>query len=143
MPTFYLKHDNPAGWNLDDFTQGYLGTAEWLAMAWRGDDSSDSSLTDAERERLRGFTRKAIAEAKRDCKAFQRENRADLATYCLDTGWNMESAGGDLWLSRNGHGAGYFVHGYDPVFRRLQDAASRYGSRECVLYRNRLIFEGG
>ena len=77
MPTFYPEHDNPRGHNLDAFTRGYLGAAEWLARNWQ-DGRDDPDLTRDERSRCRGFTRKAIAEAKRDCKAFQKHNRADL-----------------------------------------------------------------
>lgn len=140
MPTFYPEHDNPRGHNLDPFTQGYLGAAEWLAKVW-AEDRDDDNLTDDERSRCRGFTRKAIAEAKRDCKAFQKTNKADLATYYEISGRDEESAGMDYWLSRNGHGVGYFDRGYDPVFDRLQEMARLDGSRSCVLYRNRLIFE--
>ena len=140
MPTFYPEHDNPSGFDLDSFTRGYLGAAEWLAWAWR-EDGSDSDLTDEERSRCRGFTRKAVSEAKRDCKAFQTANSADLATYYETGGRDEESAGSDYWFSRNGHGAGYFDRGNDPVFDRLQYAARLDGSRSCVLYRNRLIFE--
>lgn len=140
MPTFYPSHDNPAGANLDPFTRGYLGTAEWLAKVWQ-DGREDPDLTSEERDRCRGFTRKAIAEARRDCRAFLKANRADLAEYRELSGRDDESAGTDYWLSRNGHGAGFFDRGHDPVFKRLQESARLDGGRECVLYRNRLIFE--
>lgn len=140
MPTFYPEHDNPRGFDLDAFTRGYLGAAEWLACAWREDDDDDN-LTDDERSRCRGFTREAIAEAKRDCKAFQKAKSADLAAYYELSGRDEESAGTDYWLSRNGHGAGYFDRGYGGPFDRLQERARLDGGRECVLYRNRLVFE--
>jgi len=148
MPTFYPEHANPDGFNLDAFTVGYLSTAEWLAQSLQ-EGRGDPTLTDDERARCRGFTRAAITDAKRDCKAFQRAHKADLAIYYALSGRGEDSAGGDYWLSRNGHGAGFFDRGLDPVFRklqraarrRLQDAARLDGSRECVLYRNRLIFE--
>lgn len=142
MPTFYPEHDNPRGHNLDAFTRGYLGAAEWLARNWQ-DGRDDPDLTRDERSRCRGFTRKAIAEAKRDCKAFQKHNRADLATYYEISGKDEESAGVDYWLSRNGHGAGYSDRGDGGAFDRLQDSARLGGGRECVLYRNRLVFGPG
>ncbi|CAB4162023.1 hypothetical protein UFOVP786_21 [uncultured Caudovirales phage] len=140
MPTFYPEHDNPAGHNLDSFTRGYLGAAEWLAKVW-AEGRDDNDLTDDERARCRGFTRAAIAEAKRDCKAFQKANKADMATYYEISGKDEDHAGLDYWLSRNGHGAGYFDRGDGGAFDRLQEMARLDGARECVLYRNRLVFE--
>jgi len=144
MPEFIPEHADPRGHNLDGFTIGYLGCAEWLARCyWNRDGSErdDYDLTDDERSRLRGFARKAIAEAKADCKAFQKANRADLETYCELSGRDMDSAGMDFFLSRNGHGAGFFDRGNEPVFGRLQEAARVWSSREATLYRNRLIWE--
>lgn len=135
MPEFYPEHANHG----DEFTTGYLGCAEWLAQVWS--DRDDPSLTDMERSYCRGFTRDAIAEARRDCKAFQKANRDDLAQYCELSGRGMESAGNDYWLSRNGHGAGFFDRGNEPVFDRLQEAARLDGEKYCTLRRNQLRFE--
>jgi hypothetical protein len=144
MPEFIPEHASPPGHNLDAFTVGYLECAEWLARCyWNRDGSerNDSDLTDEERSRCRGFTRKAIAEAKADCKAFQKANRGDLATYYEISNRDKSHAGHDFFLSRNGHGAGFFDRGSDPVFHRLQDAARVWSGREAILHRSRLIWE--
>lgn len=135
MPQFHSEHVQN---NLDAFTTGYLECAEWLAQN-RQKERADFSLTAEERTKCRGFTKAAIQEARRVCREFQRENKADLAAYLEK--YAAASAGMDLWLSRNGHGAGFFDRGYEPHFKALQEAAKSLGGRECSLYRNRLVFE--
>lgn len=111
MPQFIPEH-TPAG--LDSFTRGYLEAMEWLLPE------------ETNRDRLRGFTRAAIRKAKADCADFYKSNSADLGIYESESGRDMASAGHDFYLSRNGHGAGYFDRGNHPVFDRLQDAARIY-----------------
>jgi hypothetical protein len=86
------------------------------------------------------YTPKDIAfdlrrESVSDCSDFLMANADDLAYVGehLD-GYTTEKAGHDFWLSRNGHGAGYFdrYHGKHAelcaAFQRLQDAAKVYGT---------------
>lgn len=42
------------------------------------------------------------------------------------------SVGHDFWLSRNGHGAGFFDRGNEDVWDELQDAAKKF--KEVDLY---------
>lgn len=105
----------------DPFLRGYLDAAEWAGIY---DDDEREALRNSTRAR---WTRDSIRNAARDCKAFQAENAADLELYYAE-GYDRERAGMDFYLSRNGHGAGFFDHGIAPVFRRLQEAARVYGS---------------
>lgn len=53
--------------------------------------------------------------------AFQKENGDDI-------GSNSEQAGHDFWLTRNGHGSGFWDGGWpEPAATRLTDAAHAYG----------------
>lgn len=79
------------------------------------------------RDKIRGWTRAAIAKAKQDCEAFQEENAADLEAFCEATGHDTGSAGRDFWLTRNCHGAGFWDRGAGEVGDRLSKAAHRYG----------------
>ncbi len=68
-----------------------------------------------------------ISAAKVDCAKFEAEN-AEL----LEKAGDFEQNGHDFWLSRNGHGSGFFDHDYDENVRDgLQEAARRFG--ECWL----------
>ena len=122
MPQFYPEH-TPS--TVDSFTKGYLDAAEWL-------------LDDLDRSKVRGWTKAAIAKAAVECKAFQGANAADLGLYEESTGRDMSSAGHDFFLTRNGHGAGFWDRGDDACLTRLTDAAKVCGEADPYLWRGRL-----
>ena len=137
MPEFIPNH-TPT--ELDDFTRGYLECAEWLAYVMS--DRPDTSLTDEERDRCRGFTKKAIASAKRVCKDFQDSNADLLTIYYEKLEFNESQAGHDFWLTRNRHGSGFWDRDYRTEARNiliaLTDASHAYGESECEYYRGYL-----
>lgn len=49
----------------------------------------------------------ALASIIADCEAFQRDNGATLAE-AYTRGYDAEQAGRDYWLTRNGHGVGFW-----------------------------------
>src|SRR6266550_971373 len=112
MPQFIAQH-TPRG--LDDFTRGYFEAIEWLLPE------------ETNRDKIRGFTRASIAKAKADCLDFISAYSDDLSEYVEICDRDDSSAGVDFYLSRNGHGAGFFDRGNAPVFERLQKAARNYG----------------
>lgn len=93
---------------LDAFTQGYI---KCLFFTWPEDEGDD----DEESEFVGGITSpdysdlagSALATIMDDCAKFQADNAALLAeAYARD--YSEERAGHDFWLTRNGHGAGYW-----------------------------------
>lgn len=74
-----------------------------------------------------------------DCLTFIEANQADLIAYCEQRSeqWNgpgtgpldgIESyAGHDFWLTRVGHGAGFWDRGLGDLGERLTDASKAYG----------------
>lgn len=66
------------------------------------------------------FAPEAIAQAKADCRAFLRK-AAPLLRPMLDRRL-LKSVGHDLWLTRNGHGAGFWDRGYP---KAVGDALTR------------------
>ncbi len=62
----------------------------------------------------------------RECGEFIDANRADLDSL------SAAQAGHDFWLTRNGHGAGFWDRGLGEVGKRLSKACEPYGS--CDLY---------
>lgn len=130
MPEFVPEHVPSEG---DEFFQGYMKAAEWLL-----DTDSTPEEGGIDRDAIKGWSPAALAEALEDCQAFQESNAADLARYaeCYRPRGEyapIECAGHDFWLSRNGHGVGYFDRGNDPVFGRLQDAAGVWSGRDAYL----------
>jgi hypothetical protein len=111
---------------------GYQACATWSTVPLSAIDS-DRSFDDL---RVCDWTPEADAECRADCERFIRENLAALLRVTDASDYTWERVGHDLWLSRNGHGAGFFgrVRSGDPReddFDALQAAASALG--EVVL----------
>ena len=74
----------------------------------------------------------AEAACRADCESFIRDNLPALLRVTSADGYTWERVGHDLWLSRNGHGAGFFdrvgsTHRHRDDFDALQEAASAWG----------------
>ena len=78
-----------------------------------------------------------------DCEKFQTENEADINQVpdvrCGTDSFGRneysgdECAGHDFWLTRNGHGTGFWDRDYDEAVRdRLTASCKKYG--ECWVY---------
>lgn len=63
-----------------------------------------------------------------DCRAFAAHVKAEGC----DTGEGLESVGHDLWLTRLGHGAGFWDRGAGDLGARLTEAAEALGYRSTV-----------
>lgn len=99
----------------DTFTTDYF-----TAMEWTDCHEDNPELRDAE-----GFSDALSARAETDCAAFQEANAEDLAAYREATGY---TGGVDFWLTRNGHGAGFWDRGLGALGDRLSDASRAYSS---------------
>jgi hypothetical protein len=121
---------------LDDFTTGYLTAAEWTNPAdelLTPDDGEESTTVEAETLEISGWSDRAKEKAIADCKAFQTECATLLELYYSESGRDEESAGNDFWLSRCGHGAGFFDRGDHSCFESLQSAARYYGNLDVYV----------
>ncbi len=70
-----------------------------------------------------------LAQMIEDCEAFQ-ELEAERLNFIYHgtIGYDEAKAGHDFWLSRNGHGAGFFDRGLGIQGQKLQESARIYGS---------------
>lgn len=105
------------------FFTDYLACALWL--------STDDSREDGGDPLHRNFgpddiDATCLANLRAECEDFWRYSAQDLEP--LDAG----QCGHDFWLTRNGHGAGFWDRGLGDVGKRLTDACRSYG--ECDLY---------
>lgn len=164
MPEFFPEHI-PDDVEEDSFLGGYLAAAEWVGLnddqvndwqcrcddEWRTDTgpcrfcgmSCPYDCLPDDRSRIRGWSAEALKTAKEVCEEFQNGNAAALAIYYEESGRGESSAGHDFWLSRNGHGAGFFDRGEHEAFRELQDAAKVYSSQGVTVSRGEMYFEPG
>jgi len=122
---------------LDEMTAAYLECAKWA-------EEPDEQPARA-RWQYSTFTQAAKKQARLDCMKFLRSVAASTIETIEDC--DPSQVGHDLWLSRNGHGAGFFDGNrdqYAPEHRNiLQDLARAMG--ECYIFESRKRFhlEGG
>jgi hypothetical protein len=108
---------------LDLFTRSYIEAALWASS----DEESGRSFQDQGCD-VTDIAQEALASIAKDCRAFQKAEKKDLAQAGDDS-----QNGHDFFLTRNRHGAGYWDRGYGAVGDRLSEAAHVYGSSD--LYR--------
>lgn len=144
MPEFIPTHSGPdvlarVRPPLDEFTTAYLAAAEWLLPEPQSDDSEGPSTDDAT-----GWAPEDLESARTDCAAFQADNAASLAlAYDLDADglvYTPERAGHDLWLTRNGHGVGFWDRGLGEVGDRLTEAAEALGNCDAYVGDDWLLY---
>jgi|TARA_R110002020_G_scaffold320795_1_gene536666 hypothetical protein len=114
-----------------EFLRGYIACALWSST---GDDDRPLDSTHDETD-LAGETLQAMKDA---CTKFMADNGEDLELFGNVMGVGetkpdfSDSAGHDFWLTRNGHGAGFWDRGLGELGDRLSDAATAFG--EAHLY---------
>jgi len=115
---------------VDTVTNSYLEAAVWSSLDHNIVDEHGNSPDLSERYRISDFTDESYDKAKADCKRFLELLKATPCDGCTDLYeaaiWmTCESeVGHDFWLTRNGHGAGFWDGDYD-----------EYGDAICeVLY---------
>ena len=88
----------------DPFVRAYCECAMWSSHD--ESDESGGDPIDAHYD-LADWSDSAKRGAIKDCRAFQ-EKAADLLAEAAERGFDDSSAGHDFWLTRNGHGAGFW-----------------------------------
>lgn len=96
----------------DAFFKAYVECALW-------------SSTDDDGEPLDGHevAPDALKSMREDCEDFCQANKE-----LLDKAGDDSQNGHDFWLTRNGHGAGFWDRGYGKTGARLTEASKVYGS---------------
>jgi len=111
--------------SLDDFTRQYLETALWST----NDESTPAGGVPLdENYDIDDIADETLKQMVKDCEDFQQAEAADLALAYQQRGYDEGSAGHDFWLTREGHGAGFWDRGLGAVGDRLSKASKVYGS---------------
>ena len=106
---------------LDEFTAAYIECALWSSVDFETERplDDDFDITDIHPE--------TFTQMVEDCKYFQ-ESHLDVIED------NLERAGHDFWLTRNGHGAGFWDGGWpDEIGSRLTEASKAYGPMDLFV----------
>lgn len=100
--------------DVEAFARGYVACALWSTHGEDGED--DLQAYDVHPDTL--------VSMRADCEQFIGANCLDL----IKSGMSAESAGYDFWLTRCGHGAGFWDRGLEDVGERLSNAAQAFGN---------------
>ena len=113
----------------DAFLRGYFEAALWSS----NDESDESGGEPLDKNYdVSDISDESVTAMALDCEDFQTANAGLLQRYFEESGRDDEHAGHDFWLTRNGHGTGYWDRGLpDELGESLSDAAKAYG--ECNL----------
>lgn len=99
-----------------EFLENYLEAALWASVDEEGEPLDKNHSTDH-------FSEEAIREATKETNEFIQANINDLEVLQAD----MSQHGHDFWLTRNGHGAGFWDRGYGEIGDRLSRSAESFG----------------
>jgi hypothetical protein len=110
---------------LNEFILGYVTCAIWASI---GDDQQPLDEK-YDTDDIAPETRKVM---EKDCEKFIAENEAALGDYAEIIGSHpeyteSEKAGHDFWLTRNGHGAGFWDRGIGETGDTLTKASEGFG----------------
>lgn len=100
----------------EDFLDSYLDCAVWASCDDEGIPLEDRGYTSWD------FSLNALEQARKDCEGFFEE----MGSTMYETGGDFGDHGQDFWLSRNGHGTGFWDRGYGEVGDKLHKAAKVY-----------------
>jgi hypothetical protein len=117
----------------DAFTQAYIVCALWSSNDEsndRGGDPLDSNYDATD------IAPETLATMVADCARFQAENAIDIdraIAFPSVSYYDTSRAGHDFWLTRNGHGAGFWDRELGEVGARLSDASKAFGSFDLYI----------
>jgi hypothetical protein len=109
----------------------YVECALWSSTTCDEDGNNPESMDHYHKADI---ATECLNEMREDVNAFANDNVADLAG--IDAG----QAGHDFWLTRNGHGAGFWDRGLGDKGDRLTDACRPYGSVDLYVGDDGLVY---
>lgn len=114
---------------LEKFTQAFITVLLWLESDDEGDSLSDfydeSDLSEELKEKIQ-----------KDCKQFFNENYEIMVNASRD----FPQHGHDFYLTRNGHGAGFWDRGYGNLGEILTEKCKSYGEINAYVGDDGLIY---
>jgi hypothetical protein len=108
---------------IEEMTHHYIVAALWSSndeSTPEGGEPLDNNYTPED------LAREAKAQALKDCRKFAKQNAKLLENM------KAEHAGHDFWLTRNGHGCGFWDRDLGEVGNKLTDACKKFGG--CDAY---------
>lgn len=118
--------------HLDVFTRQYIETALWSSTDNTDDDGGEP--LDAN-YRIKDIEQSTLKQMIDDCRKFQTDH-ADLIIN------NLSGAGHDFWLTRNGHGAGFWDGDWpEPAATMLTKSSHTWGEVNLYIDKGKVCAE--
>mgnify|MGYP003403799712 CR=1 FL=1 len=108
--------------DLDTFLEHCIGCALWSSTD-ESDDSGGAPMDD--NYGPEDIAPETLAKMRADCEAFM--TTPEWAEAYAAGLWDLSLGGHDFWLTRNGHGAGFWDRGHGAIGDRLSAAAKAFG----------------
>lgn len=121
--------------SLDTFTRAYIEAALWSSTDNSRPDGGDPLDKNYD---IEDIAQETLAVIVRDCEDFQRKNPIIFTADGYP--FSVAYAGHDFWLTRNGHGAGFWDRGIGAVGEQLTQAAKAYGEFDLYIGDDGLIY---
>lgn len=121
MTTFNVLH-------LNAFIAGYFETLYFAGIATNCDGETVENIAGID------MTEEAREECRQDCARFLdlAGGKVNLAIFGSDD-YDHTQAGRDFWLSRQGHGVGFWDRGLGIVGNDLHDVAKLFGEKHLYI----------
>lgn len=118
----YFNEQRDRWEQLDDFTTAYIECALWST----NDESTPAGGVPLdENYGIEDFAPETLNQIIADCRLFQIQNKADIISA---DSLGFTRAGHDFWLTRNGHGAGFWDGDWpEEIDDRLTEASAAFG----------------
>ena len=117
--------------DLDQFVAEYTNAALWSSP----DDSGEPLDRDHTANDLANETRETFANECRDFLALLESEHLDVSAI------EPRQIAHDFWLTRNGHGAGFWDRGLGELGDKLTSAAMSYGAADLYIGDDGLIYQ--
>jgi hypothetical protein len=116
--------------DINKFLAGYIGAALWSTTDCRDEEGNETYTLDDEFDSVSDACKASMLS---DCEDFINANRETLEAFKDATGREDEYLGHDFWLTREGHGTGFWDrlpngHEQSELGDILTDAAKVYSS---------------
>lgn len=111
--------------DLDEIVRAYVGCALWSSIDDDGDPLDDGRDED-------DIAPECLAMMRADCEAFLALVADTIPAY-IAAGGSAEQFGHDFWLTRNGHGAGFWDRGLGALGDRLSTACKPFGTMDLYI----------
>jgi len=117
---------------MDFFTKSYLHTSLWSST-----DDSGNPLD--QKYSIEDISPSSLQQSIDECDVFQEINKRILQEL-YNKNYSPEQAGHDFWLTRNGHGTGFWDRDLEEHGETLTKSSKTFGNADCYVGDDRQIY---